>query len=311
MLTVLIATRNGAKTLPGVLEAYCRLESPRGGWKMVIVDNGSTDGTGDIIASFSDRLPLTYVFEPAAGKNRALNAGLAFVSPDLVALTDDDTFPRPDWLVRIRQAADAQPTYGIFGGAVLPRWETSPAAWLLKWVPLAPSFAVTNPDLREGPTDGHQVFGPNMAVRAEIFLAGHRFDPSIGPTDARNYPMGSETEFVLRMMRQGVTAWWVPTAVVDHLVRTVQMHPRWIIRRAARAGRGQCRLGLNRPPHATLHFLGITIFLYYEVARKAVGIVVAALLFDGEKLFHRRWALSYICGYALEARASGRRMVPR
>ena len=51
--------------------------------------------------------------EPEAGKNIALNAGLAFVSGDLVVLTDDDAIPRPDWLVRLRQAADSNPTFGI------------------------------------------------------------------------------------------------------------------------------------------------------------------------------------------------------
>ena len=45
MLTVLIATRNGAATLPRVLASYTQLEPPTGGWKLVVVDNGSTDGT--------------------------------------------------------------------------------------------------------------------------------------------------------------------------------------------------------------------------------------------------------------------------
>ena len=35
--------------------------------------------------------------------------------------------------------------------------------------------------------------------------------------------MGSETEFVLRVMGLGVRAWWIPTAVVEHFVRITQM----------------------------------------------------------------------------------------
>ena len=172
MLTVLLATRNGARTLPAVLEAYRALEAPAGGWNMVIVDNGSSDDSRAVITSFEAHLPLTYVFEPGAGKNRALNTGLGFVSGDLVVFTDDDTFPRPDWLVRLRDVADAHPSFGMFAGTILPRWETSPPAWILKWVHLAPSYALTDPSLPEGPTDGYHVFGPNMAVQAQIFHTG-------------------------------------------------------------------------------------------------------------------------------------------
>ena len=45
MLTVLIATYNGGRTLPSVLNAYCKLAPPDEEWKLVIVDNGSTDNT--------------------------------------------------------------------------------------------------------------------------------------------------------------------------------------------------------------------------------------------------------------------------
>src|SRR6516225_223426 len=119
MLTVLIATRNGARTLPRCLGALAGLTSPPGGWKLVVVDNGSTDATREIVASFADRLPLTFLLEPRHGKNAALNAGLGSVEGDLVVFTDDDTLPRPDWLVEMRRAADEHRSFSIFGGSVL------------------------------------------------------------------------------------------------------------------------------------------------------------------------------------------------
>jgi L-malate glycosyltransferase len=61
---VLIATYNGATTLPHILKEYAYLESPAGGWKLVIINNGSTDHTREVIASFFQRLPLTYLYEP-------------------------------------------------------------------------------------------------------------------------------------------------------------------------------------------------------------------------------------------------------
>jgi GT2 family glycosyltransferase len=318
LVTVLFATRNGAKTLGGVLEAYRRLEPLRGGWKLVVVDNGSTDASREIIAGFERHLPLTYVFEAEPGKNAALNAGLALVSGDLVVLTDDDAFPRPDWLVRLREAADANPTFGIFGGGVTPRWETEPPMWILDWVPLAPTYTVSDPSLTEGPADGYHVFGPNMAVRAEIFEAGHRFDPSIGPTSSRGYAMGSETEFVLRVMGHGVMVWCTPTAIVGHFIRTTQMRPSWIIGRAMRFGRGQCRLHVRFPLRARMSWglqplaeptrrcLGFPIPLLYQLIRKTGSVLLALLRWNREQLFRSAWALSYVYGYTCEARAANR-----
>src|SRR5215471_5623735 len=103
MLTVLIATRNGAHTLPRCLAALGQLIAPVGGWKLIVVDNGSTDATREIVESFADRLPLTYLLEPRPGKNAALNAGLDHVEGDLVVFTDDDVLARPDWLVELRR----------------------------------------------------------------------------------------------------------------------------------------------------------------------------------------------------------------
>jgi glycosyltransferase involved in cell wall biosynthesis len=315
VLTVLFATRNGAKTLGGVLEAYRGLVPPRGGWKVVIVDNGSTDASRQIIAGFERHLPLTYVFEAEPGKNAALNAGLASVSGDLVVLTDDDAFPRRDWLVRLREAADANPTFGIFGGVVVPRWQTDPPTWILNWVPIDSTYTVSDPNLTEGPImDGYHVFGPNMAVRTRIFDAGHRFDRSIGPTNSRSYAMGSETEFVLRLMGQGVRVWYVPMAIVEHFVRTAQMRASWIIGRAMRLGRCQWRLHLQLPPHAQIvwgaqwppdrpRLLGFPVSLLYQLVRKTGAVALALLRFNQQKLFRTAWALSYVYGYTREAGA--------
>ena len=76
MLTVLIATRDGAPTLPRVLDAYCRLLAPEGGWRLLIVDNGSVDGTAALLDGYTRRLPLRRLHEPRPGKNVALNHAL-------------------------------------------------------------------------------------------------------------------------------------------------------------------------------------------------------------------------------------------
>ena len=150
----------------------------------MIVNNGSTDHTDQVIASFADRLPIQSVLEPKSGKNYALNAGLDRVEGDLTVLTDDDVFPAPDWLVHLRKAADELPEYSMFGGRIIPRWEVAPPAWI-QWINLGPIFTTTPPSMKEGPIPAHLIFGPNMAIRSNIFQSGIRFDSSIGPSRSK------------------------------------------------------------------------------------------------------------------------------
>src|SRR5690606_12581375 len=76
MLTVLLSSHNGGDDLKRMLDGLMGCRAPRGGWRLVAVDNASTDGTGEILRSYADRLPLTILYEPQPGKNRALNRAL-------------------------------------------------------------------------------------------------------------------------------------------------------------------------------------------------------------------------------------------
>jgi GT2 family glycosyltransferase len=311
MLTVLLATRNGARTLPRVLDAYCDLDMPVGDWKLVIVDNGSTDGTSAIVSSFSDRLPLEYLVEPRPGKNVALNTGLQSVAGDLVVLTDDDTVPQPDWLCVLREAADSHPDFDVIGGSVAPQWEVEPPSWIRDAVPLGPTYTISEAWLTEGPVSAFFVFGPNMAVRSEVFAAGHLFNPAIGPRPSRSYPMGSETEFLIRVTAAGFRAWHTPTAVVHHIIRKRQLQLSWILGRATRFGRGQYRLHRLLPEQVGAGWgfesdtgeRGSTsrwARLIRTARREARDLVLAIVRFDRGGVVRIGWRTAYVYGYVRE-----------
>lgn len=300
MLTVLIATHNGARTLPKALNAYCQLQTPVGGWKLLIVDDGSTDASEEIIHSFVDRLPLTHLFESFKGKNAALNAGLASVEGDLVVLTDDDTLPRPDWLIEMRRAADSNPSSSVFGGTVVPHWEIRPEEWITAWVPLGPVFSITDPSWKEGPISSAYVFGTNMAIRAEIFESGYRFNTGIGPR-GRNYPMGSETELTLRLAKAGFKSWHCKQAMVEHIIRKFQMNREWILGRALKFGRGQYRLWIQYQHVNGKFYLDIPRELIKEIVKECIDVGHAKLRGDSAALFQERWKFNYLLGQAIEA----------
>ncbi len=306
MLTVLLATRNRAAVLRNTLESFCRLQSPASGWKLIVVDNGSTDNTAGVLESFAGRLPLLAVAERRLGKNVSLNTGLALVEGDLTILTDDDVFPRPDWLVQMQRAADAQPQYSIFGGTIVPHWGAPPPGWVW-WLELSPIYTVTDPGLEEGPISPLFIFGPNMAIRSAIFQSGGRFDGTIGPRGA-NYAMGSETEFVLRLEQQGHKAWFVRGAVVGHLVGAEHLTTAWVMRRAVRFGRGQYRLFYKELLAGAKVWRNQPIYIYREIVQEGLAAAWAWVTFKRQSHFVARWRFNYRRGQAIAARLVAREL---
>ena len=300
MLTVIIATRNGAKTLPNLFDALSRVEVPPGGWKVVVADNGSTDETKAVVERYQTSLPITYVLEPKTGQNAARNTALGYVEGDLVMFTDDDTTPQGDWLMSVRRAVDAHPEISLFGGTILPRWEREPPSWILEEVDLGVCFAVSNPELSDGPCDPASVWSPNMAIRRAVFDEGYRFDESVGPSGA-SYAMGSETEFVTRVAKDGHKAWFCKAARVQHFVRAYQLDRDWILGRAVRFGRGTYGRQLRDAPYRGPLLFGMPRFLLRRAAAQYLRLMKARLL-NRDQTFREHWELNFLVGHLVEAR---------
>ena len=300
MLTVLMATYNGASTLPRVLAAYRALQPPPGGYELVVVDNASSDTTADVLRDHGTGLPLEVLHCAERGKNRALNLGLQAARGDLIALTDDDTLPRADWLVQLALAARDQLGHDLFGGHITADWPGPCPTWIPRLVNLAATYGITPSSQPTGPVAAAQIWGANMAVRRRVFDAGHRFNESVGPA-AGQYIMGSETEFSGRVEQAGHRAWFCAEAVVAHIIRPIQLEPAWIIERAYRLGRGWYRHERSLFKPDTPLIRGMPRWKYREWGQHWLDLARGRLAGDFDRSFKARWELSLMRGYADEA----------
>jgi GT2 family glycosyltransferase len=84
--------------------------------RVVVVRRPDDEQSATVLAAERDGLPVDEVIVREAGQVAALNAGLQALDEDVVAITDDDTAPRPDWIERIASWFSRDPALGALGG---------------------------------------------------------------------------------------------------------------------------------------------------------------------------------------------------
>jgi hypothetical protein len=208
MVSLIVSTRNRATRLPEFFASLSRLEPPADGWELILVDNGSTDGTAEAIREFAAAAPCAVRCVAAAmpGLSHARNAGLRHATGRIVAFTDDDCYPQPDYLRAIVDVFDRhQP--GVLGGRVV-LFDATDARVGVKDVPEAFEIAPRT-FVRPG-----VMHGANMAVRREVVDEIGGFDPLLGA--GTPCMAGEDTDFIARAVWAGWTARYDPRPVVAH-----------------------------------------------------------------------------------------------
>lgn len=93
-VSVLICTRNRAESLRSVIARWAMIKSLVS-WELVIVDNGSSDNTENVIKECIEKFSINIVYklEPKRGLSRARNCAIKNSSGEIILFTDDDCYP--------------------------------------------------------------------------------------------------------------------------------------------------------------------------------------------------------------------------
>ena len=204
-VSAVIITRNRKETLSLVLARL--LEEPLA--EIVVVDNGSTDGTAEHMRTYGASVRLV---EP--GANLGLggrNLAAADASGDLLLMLDDDCFPLPGSVETLAEAFRSNPQLGVAGGLVrdvdadgnvLRHTELGTFDWWLR--------AGRKGD---APPEGFAAFsfpeGACMIRRAAYLEAGGFFEPY--------FLASSEVDLGARLQANGWQVRYFPQAAFDHM----------------------------------------------------------------------------------------------
>jgi glycosyltransferase involved in cell wall biosynthesis len=98
-VALIVTVLDEAGTLDGLLESIARQTRPPD--EVVVVDGGSTDGTWDLLESWTTRLPVRCVRAPGASIARGRNLAVEAATGELIAVTDAGVRLQPDWLAEL------------------------------------------------------------------------------------------------------------------------------------------------------------------------------------------------------------------
>ena len=237
-VSIILPSRNGADTLPLVFDALARLEQVEGGAEILLVDNRSTDSTGQIMAEFAASTGATVLEEARPGKSHALNSAIDCAKGEMLLFLDDDAIPSIRWLVSYRKAMEENPGIGAFAGAISPHWLGTAPEWLAALADKGRACGCTAPDRPAGPIGPDEIKGANFAVRRDV-LGDLRFETETVNFGQGKMPVGGEDSMMARaLVRRGVTFHFVPEARVEHVISKEEMALGFQLRRFARIGRG-------------------------------------------------------------------------
>jgi GT2 family glycosyltransferase len=212
---VVLVVKDGAAWLARSLASLARQTHPRLG--VVAVDNGSTDGSADMLVS-----ALTEERVIRSGRNEGFPAAVAraLATPvagkaDYVLLLHDDTALAPDTVTRLVEGAASIPGAGVVGPKILD-WEEPR---VLREVGMTTDrFGYPYSHLEEGEIDQGQHDSPRevMFVSSAAMLVSREAWTRVGPPDSRLAPAQADLDFCWRARLAGFRVLVHPEAVALH-----------------------------------------------------------------------------------------------
>ena len=219
-LSLIIATYNRAEQLMVTLDSVARQTLSADRWECIVVDNNSKDDTRQRVEAFAAEHPqlnMVYHLEQNQGLSYARNAGVAKAQGDIIAFVDDDERIVPEFVEVYVELFDSKADAMSAGGKIVAEYPTGRPEWMSRYTeqpianPMDFGSEVKLFPKRRIPGGG------NMAMRRSVFEEVGVFNPNLGRTGGRLIG-GEESELFERMAERGMACYYVPRAVMYHII---------------------------------------------------------------------------------------------
>jgi GT2 family glycosyltransferase len=203
-VSVVVATYNRKDLLAGCIDALINQSYPKDKYEVIIVDDGSTDGTKELLEKYSiDQSKLKTFWQKNRGVAAARNLGIKNAKGEIVCFTDDDCVTDKD---RIRNLVDAynDDKIGGVGGRILGY---NPNSLLEKYAENVGNF--NQEKLIE---NENFIVAANSSYRKDILDSIKGFDDE--------FQFSDDMDISIRVKLKGFSLKYAPEAIVYHRHRT-------------------------------------------------------------------------------------------
>ncbi len=225
-IAVVIPTLNRAETLRLTLESLSQVSGIHDDTcQILIVDNGSTDSTRDVVSEARSRFHrFCYIDNPNPGLHTGRNLGWQSTTADVVAYLDDDVLLSERWLAGVRSAFK-DPAVLLAGGPILPAFQAPVPNWLMQMWDKQPlgdrilgELSILDLGVVRRIINPFQVFGCNFLVRKRVLEEAQGFHPDGMPQTLLRF-RGDGESYVSALVKEcgGITC-YEPDAAVWHQV---------------------------------------------------------------------------------------------
>lgn len=207
-LSVVVPACNRKETLRLCLSALAFQTLPADRWEVIVVDDGSTDGTEDLCRTIQLPYSLKFLRQENSGAGAARRAGVEFACGEFVLLFNDDTIASSTLLAEHLFVHRQHPKekWAVLGNFV-PSGLCADRALSL-WVNTSPFF-FPHQTLKPGRLyDASYFVACNLSVRRDALLHAGNFD--------LRFRVAEDTELGARLIKQGFRVHYHPQAAATH-----------------------------------------------------------------------------------------------
>lgn len=297
-LSVIIPTFNRRHVLERTLPALLTQDLPPADYEVIVVMDGSTDGTAELLREWQPKCAFRALQAPHRGPSAARNVGIRASVGELVLFLDDDLMGAPDLLRQHCMAHSGTEPHVVHGPIyVAPESSETIARYYFEvgyrdyYRSLDPSMELRYPD----------DFAPSIAVLSSVANSSIPRDSLLrcGGFDEEIW-VSEDLELGLRMWKMGIPFHFRPTAIArEYYVKTSREYLVWQSRTAAPGDLRLCRKHPEYRPFSLLSPLAETRGLRRWLRRALLAMPVSPMPLLSFPLRFEKW----FCRYAPMRRA--------
>lgn len=276
-ISVIIPTYNRSLRLASAIESFLEQEYPKDRYEIIVVDNNSSDNTREVVERFvgSSNVSVRYLFEKRQGVHFARNSAAKQSAGDILYFTDDDMIADKSLLLNMIKVFAMNYNVGSATGRVLPKWESDPPEWILKY---CCNWLLSLNDRSEqiliAPYDVG-IFSCHQAILREPFFKSGGFNPE---NTAGEWIGDGETGLNTKIMELGYSFAYNYDSLIYHVIPSDRLTQSYLNKRFANQGNCDSYTDYRKHRHNNIRLILNTMMYLKNICTIVFLLVINVVL---------------------------------